>query len=764
MANPQFGTVVSESGSAYSWAENSHEFRLTPWYNDPVSDPNGEAMYIRDEESGRFWSPTPAPARGPMAYVSRHGWGYSVFEYSDDGINSELTVFVAIDAPVKFARLRLTNLSGRSRRLTATAYYEWVLGELRHKTMMHVVTEIDPKTNAIFAHNNYNADFPGRVAFVATSEPTRTVTGDRTEFLGRNGTLANPAALRRLRLSGRVGAGFDPCTAIQVPIELGEGQQRDIVFILGSAASADQAQNLVQRYRGTSAAQSALQAIWDVWNRILGTVHVETPDPAVNFLVNGWLLYQVISSRFWGRTGFYQSGGAFGFRDQLQDVAALLQAGPWLMREQIIRAASRQFKQGDVQHWWHPPQGRGVRTHFSDDYLWLPWVTCRYVIGTGDTGVLDEKIHYLEGRPVRPDEEAYYDLPQISDEVGTLYDHCVRAVKYGLRFGDRGLPLMGCGDWNDGMNLVGEHGKGQSVWLAFFLYDVLIKFAELASRRGDGAFAAECTEQAAILKSNIGQHAWDGQWYIRAFFDDGQPLGSHTNDECQIDSLPQSWSILSGGGEPARSQQAMEEVNTRLVRREAGLIQLFDPPFDKSSLNPGYIRGYVPGVRENGGQYTHAAVWTVMAFAAEGNLQRTWELFNLINPVHHGETAAKIAKYKVEPYVVAADVYAVPPHTGRGGWTWYTGSAGWLYRLIAESLLGIRLEVNVLRFSPLLPPEWKSYIVHYRFRETVYHITLTRTGPANRIGKVTTDGVDQPDQAVRMVDDRREHRVEIEFG
>jgi cyclic beta-1,2-glucan synthetase len=764
MANPQFGTVISESGSAYSWSENSHEFRLTPWFDDPVSDPNGEALYLRDEESGRFWSPTPQPTRGPMAYTSRHGWGYSVFEYSEDGISSELTIFVSIDSPVKFARLRINNLSGRPRRLSATAYYEWVLGELRHKTMMHVVTEIDPKTNAVFARNNYNSDFPGRVAFVATSEATRTVTGDRTEFLGRNGTRANPAALRRLRLSGRVGAGFDPCTAVQVPIELGEGQQRDVVFLMGSAANVEQAQNLVQRFRGTSAAQSALQAVWDFWNRTLGTVHVETPDPAVNFLANGWLLYQVISSRLWGRSGFYQSGGAFGFRDQLQDVAALLQAGPWLMREQILRAASRQFKQGDVQHWWHPPQGRGVRTHFSDDYLWLPWVTCRYVIGTGDTGVLDEKIHYLDGRAVRPDEEAYYDLPQISDEVGTLYDHCVRAVKNGLRFGDKGLPLMGCGDWNDGMNLVGEHGKGQSVWLAFFLYDVLIKFGELASRRGDSAFAAECTEQATTLKNNIEQHAWDGSWYIRAFFDNGEPLGSHTNDECQIDSLPQSWSILSGAGQPDRSKQALDEVNKRLVKRDAGLIQLFDPPFDKSSLNPGYIRGYVPGVRENGGQYTHAAVWTVMAYAASGDVERTWELFNLINPVYHGETAGKIAKYKVEPYVVAADVYAVPPHVGRGGWTWYTGSAGWLYRLIAEQLLGMQLEVNVLRFAPLPHKDWKSYVIHYRYRETVYHITLTRTGPGSRIGRVLVDNVDQPEQSVRMVDDRREHQVSIEFG
>ncbi len=442
---------------------------------------------------------------------------------------------------------------------------------------------------------------------------------------------------------------------------------------------------------------------------------------------------------------------------------ALLHAEPRLLREHILRCAAHQFREGDVQHWWHPPTGRGVRTHFSDDYLWLPLATCRYVTGTGDTGVLDELIPFLSGRPVKPDEEAYYDLPSRSDETATLYDHCVRSITHGLKFGKHGLPLIGCGDWNDGMNLVGQHGRGESVWLAFFLFDVLRQFADVARGRGDAVFADHCVGEAERLRLVIEGNAWDGDWYRRAYFDDGTPLGSATNPECQIDSIPQSWSVLSGAGDPQRSRTAMDAVDRRLVRRNDGLIQLFDPPFDKSSLNPGYIKGYDPGVRENGGQYTHAAVWAVMAFARLGD-HRAWELFSLINPARHGATSEGIATYRVEPYVVAADVYALRPHTGRGGWTWYTGSAGWMYRLIVESLLGVRLDVDKLRIEPCIPADWSSYKVHYRYRETVHHITVTQTRAGGTVTRVTMDGVDQSDKTVRLADDRLEHFVEVEVG
>ena len=764
LANPYFGTVISESGAAYTWVENSHEFRLTPWSNDAVQDTTGEALYIRDDQTGQFWSPTPLPARGDTPYVIRHGFGYTVFEHTEHGIASELWVYVAMDAPVKFTVLKLRNVSGRPRRLSVTGYWEWVLGDLRQKSLLHVQTEVDLKTGALLARNQYNTEFSERIAFLDVNDGARTLTGDRKEFIGRNGNLAQPAALKRVRLSGKVGAGLDPCGAVQVTLNLLDGQERETSFRLGVGRNVSEVQNLIRRFRREDAGRVALAGVCDYWKRTLGAVAVETPDLAVNVMANGWLLYQTLSCRIWGRTGFYQSGGAYGFRDQLQDVMALVHCEPALTREHLLRAATHQFREGDVQHWWHPPVGRGVRTHFSDDFLWLPYVTCRYVSCVADTGVLDEKIPFLEARPVKLLEEAYYDLPNRSEETATLYQHCVRAIEHGLKFGEHGLPLMGCGDWNDGLNMVGKDGRGESVWLACFLYDVVAQFYELARARKDLAFADRCLAEARQLKQNIGSHAWDGGWYRRAYFDNGEPLGSQTNPECQIDSLPQSWSVISGAGDPARARQAMNAVDTRLVRRNAKLIQLFDPPFDKSSLNPGYIKGYIPGVRENGGQYTHGAIWTVMAFALMGENDRAWELFSLLNPIHHGGTPEQIATYKVEPYVVAADVYAVAPHIGRGGWTWYTGSAGWMYRLLIETLLGVNLEGDQLRLNPRVPKNWTSYKIHYRYRQTIYHITITRLAAGSgEVNQLFLDGKALAAKTVPLVDDCREHFVELKI-
>ncbi|PSJ16516.1 GH36-type glycosyl hydrolase domain-containing protein [Nitrosomonas supralitoralis] len=769
LANPHFGTVISECGQAYTWSENAHEFRLTPWHNDPVSDTSGEAFYLRDEEDGHFWSPTPLPCRGENAYVSRHGFGYSVFEHTEGGITSELWVYVAMDAAVKFSVMKIRNNSGRLRRLSATGYVEWVLGDLRAKSTMHITTEVDSDSGALFARNPYNTEFAERIAFFDTDETDRSISCDRAEFIGRNGSLKNPAAMAHTRLSGKSGAGLDPCAAIQVHFNLADGQDREIIFRLGQPGKCrvEDARNLVYRLRGSASAYTALQAIWQYWNHTLGAIQVETPDPAINVIVNGWLVYQVMACRLWARSGYYQSGGAFGFRDQLQDVMALIHADPQQVREHLLLCAAHQFVEGDVQHWWHPPSNRGVRTRCSDDYLWLPLTVCRYVLCTGDSGVLDESISFIEGRPVNPEDDSYYDLPGHSAESASLYQHCARAVRRSLTYGEHGLPLIGSGDWNDGMNLVGLQGKGESVWLGFFLYEVLMRFSELAKQKGDMEFAEQCQTEAIKLRQRIEDVAWDGAWYRRAYFDDGTPLGSEANSECQIDSISQSWSILSGAGDITRSRMGMDAVYERLVRHDHALIQLLDPPFDKSDLEPGYIKGYVPGVRENGGQYTHAAIWAVMAFAVLGDNERAWELLNMINPVNHGKTAAGMALYKVEPYVVAADVYAVSPHAGRGGWSWYTGSAGWMYRVIIESLLGLRLDVDKLHFNPCLPTAWQAFSLHYRYRETVYHITISKsnkdvTEQSDTI-KVTVDGVESMDKAISLVDDRQDHKVEIKI-
>ncbi|HTV49120.1 MAG TPA: glucoamylase family protein [Phycisphaerae bacterium] len=761
LANPEFGTVISESSSVYTWAHNAHEYRLTPWFNDPVSGAAGEAFYIRDEDSGLFWSPTPLPARGVTAYTTRHGFGYSVFQHVENAIESELTYFVAVDASVKFAVLRLTNRSDRSRRISATGYWEWVLAEMRDKSLMHVVTELDSRTGALLARNHYNTAFAGLISFVDVNEPTRSVTADRTEFLGRNGELAAPAAMRRSQLGGRLGAGLDPCAVLQVAMELEPGQQHELVFTLGTGRSLDEVHSLIQRCRGSIGARNALEKVHNHWNDVLGAVQVQTPDAPVNILANGWLVYQTLSARIWGRTGFYQSGGAFGFRDQLQDAMALVHARPQLLREHLLRCAAHQFQEGDVQHWWHPPSDHGVRTRCSDDFLWLPLAACHYVAATSDTGVLDEQIGFLDGRPLNNGEESYYDLPGRAGVSGTLYDHCVRAVKNGLKFGDHGLPLMGSGDWNDGMNLVGHEGRGESVWLAFFLHEVLTQFAGLARRRGDSAFAELCAMQARQLADNIESHAWDGRWYRRAYFDDGSPLGSMENPECQIDLLPQSWAVISGVGDSQRCQQAMTAVDQHLVDSDARLIRLLIPPFDQSPLNPGYIKGYVPGIRENGGQYTHAAVWTIMAFALMGNHNRAWELFCMINPINHGVNKDAIAVYKVEPYVVVADIYASEPHPGRGGWTWYTGSAGWMYRFLIETLLGVTREGNQLHVNPRIPDAWNGFKLSYRYQQTIYNLTVKKTDAEDL--SITLDGSRVQNHSVPLVNDKKTHEVRVDL-
>jgi cyclic beta-1,2-glucan synthetase len=767
IANPAFGFQVSESGSGYTWSMNSHENQLTAWSNDPVSDPPSEILYVRDEESGELWGPTALPIREEaQPYVARHGQGYSRFEHVSHGIALELLQFVPIEDPIKISRLTLTNESGRSRRLSVTAYVEWVLGVSRSAAAPFIVTELDADTRAIFARNTWNSDFAGRVAFADLGGSQTAWTGDRTEFLGRSGTPDHPGALERKgQLSGRLGAGLDPCGALQATVELRPGERAEVVFFLGETSTREQARELIRRYR-TGDLDGTLRAVRARWDDVLGTVQVATPDRSMDILLNGWLLYQTLACRVWARSAFYQASGAYGFRDQLQDVMALTVSRRDLARQHVLRAAARQFVEGDVQHWWHPRVGRGVRTRISDDLLWLPYVVSRYLEVTDDVGLLDEIVPFLEGPLLAAGQSESYFEPHASEQRGTLFEHCARALDRSLSVGTHGLPLMGTGDWNDGMNQVGSGGKGESVWLGWFLHAVLSEWAKLADGRGETERGKKWRGHLDALEESLEREGWDGDWYRRAFFDDGTPLGSAVNDACRIDSIAQSWSVISGAAEPARARRAMAAVDEHLVRRADGLVLLLTPPFDGTLLEPGYIKGYLPGVRENGGQYTHAATWTLMAFAMLGDGDKAAELFAILNPINHTDTPVGMERYKAEPYVVAGDVYAEPPHVGRGGWTWYTGSAGWMYRAGLEGILGFRLRGTRLEVDPCIPRAWRRFTVAFRYHSTRYEIVVENpTGVSRGVSSVEVDGVALPGPTgIPLADDRRIHRVRVVLG
>jgi cyclic beta-1,2-glucan synthetase len=766
IANQGFGFQVSESGSGYTWAVNSRENQLTAWSNDPVSDPPSEIFYVRDEETGDLWGPTALPIREHASpYVIRHGQGYTRFEHAAHGIALELVQLVALDDPIKISRLTLTNASGRARRVSVTAYVEWALGASRSAGAPFVVTEIDEDTGAMLARNSWRREFGGRVAFADLGGAQTAWTADRTEFLGRHGTPDHPAALeRKARLTERVGAGLDPCCAFQVTLDLPAAGRAETVFFLGEAEHAAQARELIGRYRARDVA-AVLREVGQHWDDVLGTLQVTTPDRSMDILLNRWLLYQTLACRVWARSALYQAGGAYGFRDQLQDVTALTVSAPGVARQHVLRAASRQFVEGDVQHWWHPPGGRGVRTRISDDLLWLPSVVARYVEVTGDRAVLDEVVPFLEGSKLAPEQHESYFEPRVSDERGSLFEHCARALDRSLTVGAHGLPLMGTGDWNDGMNEVGSSGLGESVWLGWFLHTVLSEWAPLADARGEGKRAEAWSRSLSALTPAL-HDAWDGDWYRRAYFDDGTPLGSAVNDACRIDSIAQSWGVLSAAGDPTRQARAMAAVDAHLVRRADGLVVLFTPPFDATPLEPGYIKGYPPGVRENGGQYTHAAVWVAMAFAALGDGDRAAEVFAMLNPIDRARTAADVQRYKVEPYVVAADVYAERPHVGRGGWTWYTGSAGWMYRAGLESLLGFRLRGARLAMDPCIPRAWPGFEIAFRYRSATYAITVENPrGVSRGVSSVEVDGVLlNGDRGITLADDGATHRVRVVLG
>jgi cellobiose phosphorylase len=765
IANPNFGCLVTEAGLGYTWAGNSQMNRLTPWSNDPASDPPGEVVYLRDEESGEVWTPTPLPVGPRSAVTIRHGQGYTRYTNHSRRLQQELLVFVPPEDPVKVICLKLHNDDNRTRRLSAAYYAEWVLGSLRENAPMQVVCEHDDESGAILARNAWSGDFSRKLAFVAAGPKPRSATADRTEFLGRHGSVSTPAALGRAHLAGRFGPALDPCAALMTDVTLAPGEETEVVFVIGQADSVEQVRDLVRAYTDLSRTPAVLADVVHNWDQILEAIQVSTPDVGLNLMLNRWLLYQVLACRLRGRSAFYQSGGAYGFRDQLQDVMALVYSDPAEARVHILRSAARQFEEGDVQHWWHPPSGLGVRTRITDDLYFLPLAVHHYVVSTGDVTLLDAEVPYIASPVLRDDQEEDFNLPSVSTQVGTVYDHCVRALERGYRLGEHGLPLMGTGDWNDGMNKVGAGGKGESVWNGWFFVSVLRAFTGIAQQRGDGSRVAWCEERAEALRAALETHAWDGAWYRRAYFDDGTPLGSSQNDECQIDAIPQAWAVISGSADAVRARSAMNAVQTRLVRPNDKLIQLFDPPFDKGSLHPGYIKGYVPGIRENGGQYTHAATWVALATALQGDGDRALELWNLINPVYHATTPVETQHYKVEPYVVCADVYGASPHTGRGGWTWYTGSASWLYRVALEAILGFRRTGATLQFEPCIPRNWEKYEITYRYGAARYRIHIDNQARKGRgVRSVVVDGQPAPDRTVTLRDDGATHEVRVELG
>ncbi len=768
VANPGFGFQVSASGAGYAWAENSRDNQLTPWSNDAVADPSGEAIYIRDEDSGALWSPTAQPIRDAGTYVARHGFGYSRFEHAADGISADLLQFVPLADPIRISRLRLTNTSGRVRHLSVTTYAEWALGTARSASGALIISERDAESGALFASKPWNTAFPDRVTFADLAGHQSEWTADRTEFIGRLGGLDHPAALTGTKpLSGATGANLDPCAALKQKIVLGAGESIEIVAFLGQTTSVDTARALIEHYR--SADLDAIMAdVTQHWSDVLGTVQVKTPDRAMDIMLNGWLLYQTLACRIWARSGFYQASGAYGFRDQLQDGMALTSARPVETRGHILRAAGRQFVEGDVQHWWLPHSGQGVRTRISDDRVWLGFATASYIGVTGDTAILDEQVPFLEGQHLNDTEHDAFFEPHLSADSASLFEHCARGLDQCLDLtGANGLPLIGTGDWNDGMNRVGENGEGTSVWLGWLLVRTIALFAPFAEVR-DPERAARWTSHAARVLAALESTAWDGQWYRRATFDDGSWLGSAESDACRIDSIAQSWAMLSGAADKAHAKAAMASLESHLIRKDDGLALLFTPPFDEATArDPGYIKGYPAGLRENGGQYSHAAMWAILAFAELGATEKAHALFALVNPINHAQTASAVDRYKVEPYVVAADVYSVAPHIGRGGWTWYTGSAGWMQRAGIEGILGIHREGDELTIIPCIPKGWPGFEASIKLDDSVFGIRVAQNAATKRTRRnIVLDGRNlRPGKggAVRVKLDGLPHQLEIEL-
>ena len=768
IGQPDFGFQVSATGSGFTWARNSHENALTPWSNDAVCDPAGEAFYVRDDDTGELFCPTAAPIRDPEGtYFAFHGRGYSRFEYTTRGLALELLQFVPRGRALKVSRLTIRNEGTKPRRLSVCAYGEWCLGAGRAAMAPYVITERCAHTGALLARNPWNTQFADSTAYLDLAGEQLESTCDRREFLGLDGSISAPLGLRAgVPLSGRSGAGLDPCAALLTRVELSAGAVRQVACFLGQARDAGGAATDIQAARNLDLEQ-AYADVRRSWEQILDRVQVKTPDRAFDLLLNHWLLYQVLSCRVWARAAFYQASGAYGFRDQLQDCLSLTHAAPAVAREHLLRAAGRQFTEGDVQHWWMPENGRGVRTHISDDKAWLAFCAAHYVARTGDAAVLDEQLPFLTGETLPSDVSDRYFEPGTTTRTVSVYEHCALALDASLAVGEHGLPLFGTGDWNDGMNKVGAQGRGESVWLGWFLCATLAAFSELAEARQDTARVQRWGAFSKSLQAALENSGWDGDWYRRGYFDDGTPLGSARSTECRIDSIAQAWAVLSGAANPARGAHAMAAVIEQLLRPEEQQLLLFTPPFATSVPDPGYVQAYPPGIRENGGQYTHGSIWSLMAFARLGDGDRAKELFDCFSPVCHSRGPAEVSRYKLEPYAVAADIYAAPAPPGRGGWSWYTGAAGWLYRAGLESLLGIRISGDVLSIEPCIPRSWRRFDVEVRHGRALYRITVTNPfGASSGVSHAELDHLTilRPPIRVPLIDDQGEHIVRVVMG
>ncbi|PEQ88564.1 carbohydrate-binding protein [Bacillus sp. AFS006103] len=770
LANPQFGTLITDFGTGYSWWRNSRECKLTPWTNDPVLDEPGECFYLQDLDTNQVWSATPKPAGDHLNYKVTHGKGFSRFEQLDGDVTHTMEIIVPLKDTVKLLQLRLRNRSQSKKRVSLTYFAEWVLGVTREAQAPFIITEWDAEHKVLLARNSFQETFRDAVSFMHIAMPQSpgqsdnlySWTGDREEFIGYGGALDFPAGLLQKGLSKRTGAFANTCGALQTVVEIPEDAEITVTILFGCDSSKEKVFSLIRQYSHPSAFEETRSSVADYWRKILGQVQIRTPDRAMDIMMNGWLLYQSLACRLWARTAFYQAGGAFGFRDQLQDSLAFLHTDPSITRRQILINAAHQYQEGDVQHWWHQETFKGIRTKFSDDLLWLPYTVSRYINQTGDYDILKEMVPYLRSDVLREEELERYEDTVVSDKAGSLLDHCLRAINHSLKFGEHGLPLMGIGDWNDGMSRIGAKGRGESIWLGWFLLDILNRFSQLE----DGVLPPDVVEyfrtSTQQLKKSLNLHAWDGSWFRRAFTDTGTWIGSAVNTECRIDAIAQSWSVISQGTTTERQTQAMASFDHELVDRDLNLVKLLTEPFDVTKPSPGYIQGYPPGIRENGGQYTHGVIWGIVAWAMLDRQDKAFELFSILNPINHTLTKRDIQIYGNEPYVMSADVYTANPHQGRGGWSWYTGASSWMYQAGLEYVLGIKLQKNQLSIKPCVPNEWGSFHIDYVYGKTTYSLEVYNSRDSSGPVKWVVDGEDAGDLTyLKLVDDGLVHHVKV---